>query len=240
MDTSTYVALSGQLALDKRLATIANNVANAKTIGFRAQGVNFEDILSGTSRFETAFASAGKEHVVLAQGGITRTGNPLDVAISGSGFLAVQNGGQVSYTRDGRLSLSATGELLSTTGGNVLDAGGQPITLDPSAGALQIARDGSIFQGTNKLAQLGLFELDLSKGFARSSGSGVVPKLAPVAVTDFRTTSVVQGHVEEANVSPITEMVKLIQVTRAFEAASTLSGKSLEAEMEAIRALGAR
>ncbi|MBL8791303.1 MAG: flagellar basal-body rod protein FlgF [Rhizobiales bacterium] len=240
MATGSFVALSGQLALDARLSTIANNIANARTVGFRANGVNFNPLVSSTQDFDTVFASTGKNHVNLNAGGFTRTGNPLDIAVHGDGFLAYTGPTGTYYSRDGRLSLTDTGELVNVLGQPVQDVGGSSITVDPKAGAVEISRDGGVHQAGQRVGQIGLFSINLNAGFTRAEGSGLVPVTPAEQLTDYANNSIVQGFVEEANVNAVTEMVKLIQVTRAFEAASTYADKMLESEMDAIRTLGAR
>ncbi|MCA0432978.1 MAG: flagellar basal-body rod protein FlgF [Proteobacteria bacterium] len=240
MATSSFVSLSGQLALDRRLSTIANNIANAKTAGYRASGVNFGPIVSSTAPFETVFASAGGNHINMASGAFARTSNALDVAIQGEGFFAIQSPTGTYYSRDGRLSLTEAGELVNTLGHQVMDAGGAPISLDPKAGPPVIQKDGGIYQNGQKAAQLGLYQINTAQGFTRSEGSGIVPSQPAELITDYMRNGVAQGFVEDSNVNSVTEMVKLIQVTRAFEAASTMSDKVLESEMEAIRTLGSR
>ncbi len=240
MATGSFVALSGQLALDARLTTIANNIANARTVGYRANGVNFNPLVSNTQDFDTVFASTGKNHVNLSSGGFTRTGNPLDVAVHGDGFLAYTGPNGTYYSKDGRLSLTDTGELVNVLGQPVQDVGGSSITVDPNGGKIDISKDGGIYQGGQRVGQIGMFSINLNSGFTRAEGSGLVPTAPAEQITDYANNSIVQGFVEEANVNPVTEMVKLIQVTRAFEAASTYADKMLESEMDAIKTLGSR
>lgn len=240
MATGSFVALSGQLALDARLSTIANNIANARTVGYRANGVNFNPLVSNTQDFDTVFASTGKNHVNMSAGGFTRTGNPLDVAVHGDGFLAYTGPNGTYYSKDGRLTMTETGELVNVLGQPVQDVGGSAITVNPNGGKIDISNDGGVYQGGQRVGQIGLFAINLNSGYTRVEGSGLVPVAQAEQLTDFSNNSVVQGFIEEANVNPITEMVKLIQVTRAFEAASTYADKVLENETDAIKTLGAR
>jgi flagellar basal-body rod protein FlgF len=90
MQSAFYVTLSSQIALDKRLATIAENVANATTTGFRATGVSFDQVLSRTAPTTTAFVSTGVDYISRASGGLTKTDNPLDVAVVGNAWFAIQ------------------------------------------------------------------------------------------------------------------------------------------------------
>jgi flagellar basal-body rod protein FlgF len=238
--TGSFVALSGQLALDARMSTLAHNIANARTMGFRAGGVNFNPITSDTSKFETVFASTGRNHVNLSSGGLTRTGNPLDVAVQGDGFFAYMSPSGQYYSRDGRLEMTEAGGLVNVQGHPVLDVGGAQITLDPTGGAISLSKDGAIYQGGARAGQLGLFKISTQTGFSRAEGSGLVPVAEAEPIVEFGENGIVSGFIEESNVNPINEMVSLIKVTRAFQAASTFADKILESEMEAIKTLGSR
>ncbi|MER8647338.1 flagellar hook-basal body complex protein, partial [Mesorhizobium sp. M1121] len=134
MQDSLYVALSSQIALERRLDTIADNVANASTIGFRATGVKFEDVVSGSGPKSVSFASSGKTYLSGAHGAMTQTGNPFDFAVQGDAWFGIDTPAGTVMTRDGRFSMNENGELMSLEGHPVLDAGGAPIQLDPRDG----------------------------------------------------------------------------------------------------------
>jgi flagellar basal-body rod protein FlgF len=238
METSTYVALSGQLALDKRMAALAQNIANARTAGYRAQIVDFKSVLSQAGSTATAFASASKDYVSEESGGLIQTKSPLDIAVKGNGYLAFQSPTGTYYSRDGRLTLSADGHLLNAAGDPVLDSGGGPVQVDPRNADLNIGANGSVLQGGQKLSQIGLFSVDLNKDFQRVGPSGFVPKEDATALTDFNENGVLQGYYEDSNVNPATSMTTLIELTRAFEAASNLNDKAGEAQKSAIDILG--
>ncbi len=87
MQSGLYVALSGQVALERRLQTIAANVANMNTVGYRADGVSFEAQMAKAGDSVVAFAGSGTDFISRQSGGITKTGNPLDVAVQGSAGL---------------------------------------------------------------------------------------------------------------------------------------------------------
>ena len=143
MQDSLYVALSSQIALERRLDTIADNVANASTIGFRATGVKFEDVVSGTGPKSVSFASTGNTYLSNAHGAMTETGNPFDFAVQGDAWFAIDTPAGTVMTRDGRFSMNANGELMSIEGHPVLDSGGAPIKLDPRNGPPKAGADGS-------------------------------------------------------------------------------------------------
>lgn len=240
MDTSTYVSLSGQLALERRMATLAQNVANARSAGYRAAQVNFGSIISTISPIATAFASTGRESVSMEAGGLTRTGNPLDIAVKGDGFFAIQGPDQVYYSRDGRMTLSPEGQLVNSMGHLLLDSGGAAVQVDPKGGPIDINSLGRVMQDGQLKATIGLYAVDTSAGYSRMGDAGLVPKTDAQPMTDFTRNGVVQGYVEEANVNPVMEMVRLIQVTRAFEAVSTMAEKSQDTQRNAISVLAGR
>ncbi|MGC3970567.1 MAG: flagellar hook-basal body complex protein [Pirellulales bacterium] len=143
MQSGLYVALSSQIALEKRLTTIADNIANMNTMGFRSTEVKFDEVLSRTGNdlnAKIAFVSQGNDYLYTETGQFSRTDNPLDFAVKGDAWFSVQTPAGQVLTRDGRFTMSQTGELLSTRGYPVLDAGGSPIQLDPNAGCAGCGR----------------------------------------------------------------------------------------------------
>ncbi len=239
MQTNFSVALSAQMSLQKRLETIANNVANASTAGFRAEEVKFDSYLSYASSTPIAYASAGQNYLSRASGEMVKTDNLLDVAVQGDAWLGVQTPAGTVYTRDGRMKMTPTGELQTLNGYPMLDAGGSPIQLDPNAGPPRIARDGAINQNNRAVGAIGLFKIDDKANLKRFDNSGVIPDRAATPVVEFSKTGVQQGFVERANVNPVMEMSKLIMVSRAFDAVSSSLKDSESSLQEAIKTLGA-
>jgi flagellar basal-body rod protein FlgF len=238
VQSSLYVGLSGQLSLQRRLDTIANNVANAATPGFRAEEVKFESLLSYAAPDPVAFVSLGTPYLSRASGALTKTGNPFDAAIAGNAWFAISTPAGQVYTRDGRMQMSPAGELQSVTGYPMLDAGGAPIQLNPQAGPPSIARDGMITQDNRQVGALGLFTIDPAAKLTRFENSGVIPSQPATPALDFTRNSVAQGYVEESNVNPVSEISRLIAVSRAFDAV-TASMKDSESTMKsAISTLG--
>jgi flagellar basal-body rod protein FlgF len=240
MDANLYVGLSGQLALERRLSSIANNVANAGTVGFRAEGTHFESLVSRTVPFQTMFSSAGAQHTNTQSGGLVKTGNPLDVAVQGAGFMAIDTPGGVAYTRDGRMQILPTGDLVSLNGHAILDASGSSLTLDPLAGPVEIGRDGMISQHGRAVGAIGLFNLDLNLPHRRYENSAFMPDAPPEAVVDFARDGVLQGYTEQSNVNPVLEMAHLIRVSRMFEAVASGLEQRDQTLRDAIQALGSR
>lgn len=240
MDANAPVGLSGQLALARRLETIANNVANAGTAGYKAEAVTFSTVVSRTQPFKTSFAFSGGPHVDLSAGGFKQTGNPLDVAIRGDGFLAIATPLGTAYTRDGRMQMLPTGEIVTLQGHAVLDEGGAPLAANPDGGPPEITAEGSLRQNGRVIGAIGLFALDLGKGYSRYENAAFLPSAAPAPIDDFTRDGLVQGFIEESNVNPVQEMTRLIAVQRAFEAMSASLEQRDQALREAIQGLGAR
>lgn len=238
VQSALYVSLSAQVAMEKRLATIANNVANMTTGGFRADEVKFEEILSLAAKDSVSFASSGQSFISRRAGPVTKTDNPLDVAIQGDAWFAYRGASGPVYTRDGRFSMNENGDLVTVDGYPVLDSGGAPITLDPLAGPPAISRDGTITQGANQVGILGLFSLSSNSHLTRHGSSGVMSSIPGEVVQDFTSTGIQQGYSEGSNVNPILEMTKMIALQRNFESAATTIQESESTLMDAIRTLG--
>ncbi len=240
MEASNYIALSGQIALDQRMTALAQNIANAKTAGYRAEILDFNKLVSRNGVAETDFVSPGRSHVSTDAGGLIQTKNQLDVAVKGDGFFAFEGQSGTYYSRDGRLMMATDGRLINTSGEPVLDVGGSPIQLKPNLPEVDIAADGSVLQGGQKQGQIGLYNVDLSHGYKRLGNAGFAPKTQAEAISNFASNGILQGYTEDSNVNPANAMTSLIQITRAFEAMSTLSDRASEAEKNAIDILGSR
>jgi flagellar basal-body rod protein FlgF len=238
MQSGLYVSLSGQVALERRLDTIANNVANMNTVGYRADGVSFSAELARAGDDQVAFASTGAGFISRQTGPLTKTDNPLDVAVQGDGWFSIKTPTGVAYTRDGRMRMSDTGMLQTLNGYQVLDAGGAPITLDSDGGAPTISADGMITQDGKQIAAIGLFSVPDDARLTRTVNSGVISDKPATPILDFDANGVIQGTVEGSNVDPVMEMSKLISVTRAFDSVSSAMNQSEASLQDAIKTLG--
>ncbi len=248
MFRSLHIAATGMAAQETQLDAIANNVANANTTGYKRQQAEFEDLLyqnarapaptnAGTTPPTQLQLGSGARVVAtarsLSQGAITQTGNPLDLAIEGNGYLAVMRpSGDLAYTRAGNLKLDATGRLTTSDGLPVEP----PITVPLNATNVTIASDGTVSvtqpnQTTaNKLGQLQLSTFPNAAGlealghnlFQPCSASGDAQQGAPGV--DGRG-AVTQGSLEGSNVDVVTEMVGLINAQRGYE----MNSKVIEA-----------
>ncbi len=238
MQSNFYVGLSGQMTVERRLATIAQNVANMNTAGYKAEGVTFDTVLSQTGETPVAFSTKGATYIDRTGGERVKTDNPLDVAVQGDAWLGVKTAQGVVYTHDGRMKMSPTGQLLSVNNDPILDVGGSGLLLDPAAGPPTIAADGMITQNGAQVGAIGLFSIDPSANLARGPGSGVIPDKAATPVLDFTTTGVVQGFVENSNVNPVLEITKLINVQHSLDGVTQANQTSDTSLQDAIKTLG--
>lgn len=217
MGNGIYSAGTGLLARTQQLDVAANNLANANTSGFRGEHVSFKAQLMTASanpgaRAVSTFGVLNEPRTDFTQGSLERTGNPLDLALEGNGFFAVQAPTGVQYTRNGSFHLAPNGTLVTSQGYPVLGPNG-PLTL--TQGDVQISSSGVIsvdgaVSGSLRLVQ---FAADVPL-----TPLGNAYYSAPTAAATPATgLGVAQGSLESSNISPITGAVGLIGIQRNAE-----------------------
>jgi flagellar basal-body rod protein FlgF len=229
MDSGLYAAYSGLLARTQSLDTASNNLANAGTSGFRAQRDYFRGVLAG-SISNTGLGSSqvgqavndygvlGGNGLDLTQGQLTATGNPLDLAVNGTGFFAVQTPQGVRYTRDGAFERSADGVLQTKSGEAVLNAQGQPITVP--TGTVLVSSDGTVSvsapDGTSTIAgQVAVFTFADPTALSAEGTNRFVAGQGQQAIA--ATGSITQGSLEGANQDVIHGTMQLVLTQRQAE-----------------------
>jgi flagellar basal-body rod protein FlgF len=231
MANALRIGLSRQIALQRELEVVANNIANLNTTGYKADGAVFEEFLmpgaqhgdfQGDDRRLSYVQDRATWHD-FKSGAIQRTGNPLDVAIDGDAFLVVQTPRGERYTRNGALQINATGQLVTGEGHEVLSEGG-PIQLQNTDRDISISEDGRITvrEGANTAdsarGKLRLVRFERVTQLKKDGSSlfrapdGVVPQ-TPQAPQRVR---VLQGALEQSNVRGVIEMARMIEVTRTY------------------------
>lgn len=250
MQNALLVGLSRQVALAREMDVIANNLANMNTSGFKADGAVFEEFISPTARADNFLAADRRVSFVhdratwidLSQGPLERTGNSLDVAINGKGYLVVQTPRGERYTRNGALQINSSGELVTAEGHQVLGESG-PITFQPKDRNIAISEDGTISvregssaQTESQRGQLRLVSFD-QPGRLQKDGSGVF--LAPAGLTpqSDKLSRVMQGTVEKSNVRSMIEMTRMIEVTRSYTMVANILSQHAELDRTAINKL---
>jgi flagellar basal-body rod protein FlgF len=244
MENSGYVALSRAAMMERATDVTANNIANANTVGFRASQPLFESLVVDTGAKgdagRMAYAIETATVSDLTPGALVATGNPLDVALPGGGWLAYRTPeGQTALGRNGQLLLTDQGDLVTAAGDLVLDVGGAPITLPPDTGTVAIARDGTITAPDGGvLAQIGVFDEPGIAGWQHLRGSLLVPRTGEVGLIPALEPALMQGHLEQSNVSPIQEMTRLISQQRAYERSMSLATVSDDLRKETLSRIG--
>ncbi len=210
MDNSTYIVLSGQMAREHQMEVLANNIANLSTPGFKAEKMMFREYLSGPAGGDKSsyVVSAGNARD-MSQGPLSHTGNPLDIALNGPGFLTVTTPTGNQYTRSGHLELDNEGELVTSAGFIVQGDGGSPIVIPAGAGQLTIGTDGTVSTDKQTIGKIAVVNFDNPQALAETQGGLYTTTQTAQAVT---TTTVEQGTIEDANIQPVVEMTKLMNV----------------------------
>lgn len=233
MDSPGYIILS-RLALQSRATQVlAHNLANADTPGFRALRPVFGEVIQ---RQELGGSPPGGRPVAFVQdratwremnlGAMQVTGNPLDVAITGEGFFAVETPRGERYTRAGRFSLGEGGRLVDMEGNAVLTAEGAPIAFAPNDTRIEIQGDGTVRSENGVLGRLRVVRFDNPQAL-RAEGDRVFDAAGadPVAV---ERPALRQGVLEGSNVRPIIEMTRLTAELREFQFAAQFAEKEGE------------
>lgn len=225
MDKLIYIAMSGAKENLNSLAVRSNNLANANTLGFKA---DFEEARAmqayGDGLPSRVFSMAERPGQSFQQGSLQTTGRDLDVAVQGDGWLTVQDAnGQEAYTRNGSLQVSPLGVLQTSTGLNVLDTTGQPITLPMPLEKIQITEDGTInarLEGADPAAVENLQQIKLvnpvNKDMTKGE-DGLFRRIDGNTETASANVHLVSGARENSNVNVVEELTNLIKLQRQFE-----------------------
>ncbi len=251
MQNALLVGLSRQVALGRQLDVIANNMANLNTTAFKADGALFEAYISPNARAgdlsqadsEVNFVRDRATWIDWSQGLLHRTGNPLDVAIEGQGFLAVETANGERYTRNGSLKINLEGQLVTNAGDPVLGENG-PIVFQRSDRAIHISKDGTISARTADTdaeitrGRLRVVSFENTNQLQKDGNSYFA---APERVTPDpdRQSAVLQGAVEKSNISAVLEMTHMIEVTRSYTQTATILAQQSELQNAAIDKLAA-
>jgi len=241
IENAQLIGLSRQIALQRQMDVVANNVANINTTGFKSEQMLFEDYMMPVAR-DRDFGYADQRLAYtqdwatvhdFSAGATVQTGNPLDLALNGNGFLAVETPQGEQYTRAGSLQIDNAGTLVDLNGNPVLSQSG-PLRFTPDETDLTIAPDGTVSTSEGIKGVLRLVEFDRPQDLARS-GDNLFSGGAPRAATG---TQVVQGSIEKSNVSGVSAMAEMIRVQRSYESVTNLMQRQDELRRTAIQRLG--
>ena len=248
MNIGIYKGAAALGAYEKWQEVVAQNLASASVPGFKKSEISFASVSDdGSKAGASGKPGDGTSGVMprasatinFAQGELRRTGADYDFAIQGDGLFQVQRGnGEVGYTRNGQFQLKSDRSLITTQGFPVMGESG-PIIFPPgAAGPVSINGEGMIFQGDQPVGKLAVYQFkDLQKlhrigdGLMAPTSAGEKPALVEKA-------TILGGYLEQSNVSPMTEMVNLIEVSRAYEASQKVIQSHDDSSDKAIQILG--
>ncbi|MCE6960928.1 flagellar hook-basal body complex protein [Cereibacter sphaeroides] len=236
MDAAGYTTLTRQAGLMREMQSVANNIANLSTTGFRREGVVFtEHVARLDAEPSLSMASASARHVDLSAGGLAHTGGTFDFAIQGEGFFLIETPAGQRLSRAGSFTPSAEGELVNAQGDRLLDEGAAPIFVPPDATGITLAADGTLSADGQPMGRVGLWQasdpLDLRHegGTLFSAEGGVEPA---------EGATLVQGSLEESNVDPVSEVSRMIEVQRAYELGQSFLDREDDRIRTTVRILG--
>lgn len=223
MDNAGYIVLSRLAAQLRATAVIAQNVANVDTPGFQATRAVFTEHLARARATELPqgardlhFSWDRATWRDTEPGPIRQTGNPLDIAITGRGYFAVETPQGERYTRAGRFTLAADGTIVDTGGNPVLSAAGGPLQIAPGDTDLTVGADGLITGRNGEIGRVRIVRFENEQNLMAEGDRlyAAPPGTDPQPVERPR---LVQGALEGANVNAVTEMVRLTEEMRQFQ-----------------------
>lgn len=241
MSNISYVSLSQATALERSLNLTAHNLANASTAGYRAVHPLFESVEDASGGNDISYVRDRGAYLDLTNGALMPTGNPLDIALSGDGWLSFQlENGETGYSRHGQLVVDVDGQVKTTTGKALLDAGGGPITLPDDVGQdVTITTDGTITDPNGAIiGTIGVLTIEQGARMQPLGGGMYQLPVNAAAPQQAENPSVKQGYVESSNVQAVLEMTRLIDIQRAYENSVKLMNQDDDLIKTAIQRLG--
>ncbi|MEL6798266.1 MAG: flagellar hook-basal body complex protein [Pseudomonadota bacterium] len=238
MDNAGYATLGRQSGLLREMQAVAHNIANMSTTGYRREGVIFSEFVRATGPDSPSLSMAAGRvaQTDLSRAPMRLTEATFDMAIEGPGFFQVATPDGNALTRAGNFTPLPDGRLVTPAGFALLDAGGAEIQVPPGATAVSVSPDGTLSANGGPVAQIGLWQvpdgarLDRVAGVVFRTPDGVIPAAAD--------TTIQQGFLEGSNVSPVTEISRMIAVQRAYELGQGLLDREDERVRTTLRTLG--
>ena len=216
MDAAFYKALSGAVTQMRRLEVASQDLANVNTSGYKGQRLSFAEVLAKRAPAEDrpgGFVAVGDQRTYFAPGVLQGTGNPFNLAIEGEGFFVVQTARGERYTRNGGFTMKADGTVI-TSGGDPLLGEGGPIQIAEGK-VMEVASDGTVRSDNSDIGKLRIVRFTEPRKAVKEGANLLVTEPSNLTVVD--AARIVQGNLEQSNVSPIDSMVQLISINRQFE-----------------------
>ncbi len=221
MNPAMYKAVSGSVAQMRHLELVAQNLANVNTAGYKGERLAFAEILGKNTQEKDrkgGMVGVDEQKIDFSQGDIWQTGNPLDLAIDGEGFFAIDTERGERYTRQGVFTLSPDGEMVTPNGDPLMSGGGRAIRIAGQklgSGRMEVNSEGEIRWNGKVVATIRVVKFSDPQVLSKEGKSLFrAPENAAEEATDFR---IIQRSLERANVNPIEAMVTLITIQRQYE-----------------------
>lgn len=216
MSNTIYAALARQTGLMKEMQTVANNIANSATTGFRTENVIFSEFIQklGPGQPSLSMGAAEARFTSATQGVLEQTNGTFDLAIEGEGYFQIETPAGLRLTRAGAFTPGPEGELVTFEGYRLLDAGGAPVFIPADAASIAVSSDGTLSADGTPLGQIGLVMPAEPSDLAREDG---VRFRVEGELIEPENSSILQGYLEGSNVDPISEIARMIEVQRSYE-----------------------
>lgn len=242
IENAILIGLSKQVALQRKIDVIANNMANINSAGFKRDSILFEEYLMPVARMTEM---KGQDRVLsyvndtamyrnYSEGPMVKTDDPLDVAIKGDGWLVVQTRDGDRYTRNGHMKLNTEGVLVTSNGDPVLGEGG-PVTIGSGEKDISISVDGTISTDRGVKDRLRIVSFK-EQGKLKKDGEMLMRSEERPGPAE--RSRVLQGMIERSNVEPVMQLTELIQATREYVTNSKILQQQQELRQTAIQQLG--
>lgn len=245
VDTSSYIVLSRQLGLFRQMDVVANNVANANTVGFKSQQMLFAEFItkggSGDLKRPVSFTHDLATIRDDMQGGLERTGRPLDAAINGDGFFVVDTPLGPRYTRVGIFHIDTEGSLVNAQGHKIQGAGGD-IVFDPTDRDIEIREDGTVMVKVaggikEERGKINIVKFEDKNALKEVGNNFFTSDEQPEQATEITDYKVAQGMIENSNVNSVNELTTMIKVNRSVSLTSKFLGDMNDLQRRAISTL---
>lgn len=240
MENISYVGMSHQVALKQQMELVANNIANMSTPGFKSQSVLFEEFLVESDKRNE---DRGELSQVLdratwrntGQGPMSRTNNPLDLALNGAGYFEIDTPGGLRYTRAGNFALNDQGEIVTQKGHPLMSDAGRPIVIPEGAGNITVDSKGFVSTEQGPIAQIKTVAFANEQQMIETGdGLYISGNNAEIESEDL---TVSQGALESSNVNGVLEMTKMIEIMRTYQSVQRMLQTDHDRQRSTIRTL---
>jgi flagellar basal-body rod protein FlgF len=245
MENPSYIALSQQVALRRQMDVIATNIANVSTPGYKAERIMFSELVAGKAPYPGSSVGgrpAGLSFVNevgmlrdTSEGGMTQTGNALDLAITGSGYFVVDTPAGPRYTRAGAFRLNQDGRIVTADGYALLDGQNRPISIRPGETRIEISAKGAVTTESGEVGRIQIAQFENEQGM-RKIGSGLY-ETDQDPIPGDGSAEVRQGMIESSNVKAVSELTTMMDILRRYQSAQKIMDTDQDLERRAIERL---